>query len=94
MQVLKLSVGILKEEAEKAHAGFFSILNKKRPFLSLKIATSIDGRIATQTGKSKWLTGAESRQFVHYLRATHDAVLVGRGTVEADNPKFKCARFW
>ncbi|MDC1293407.1 bifunctional diaminohydroxyphosphoribosylaminopyrimidine deaminase/5-amino-6-(5-phosphoribosylamino)uracil reductase RibD [Amylibacter sp.] len=90
---IEVSVGILKEEAEKAHAGFFSILNKKRPFLSLKIATSIDGRIATQTGNSKWLTGAESRQFVHYLRATHDAVLVGRGTVEADNPSLNVRGF-
>ncbi|MDB4191570.1 bifunctional diaminohydroxyphosphoribosylaminopyrimidine deaminase/5-amino-6-(5-phosphoribosylamino)uracil reductase RibD [Amylibacter sp.] len=91
MQLLKdagieVTLGILKKEADESHAGFFSRINKKRPFISLKIATSLDGRIATQTGNSKWITGVDSRHYVHYLRATHDAVLVGRGTVEADNP--------
>ena len=90
---VEITLGVLKEEAEQAHSGFFSRLNKKRPFVSLKIATSIDGRIATQTGNSKWLTGPESRQFVHYLRATHDAILIGRGTAETDNPRLDVRGF-
>ena len=69
-----------------AHRGFFNRLQNGRPRVTLKLATSFDGRIATASGESQWITGAEARRDVHGLRACHDAVMVGGGTARADNP--------
>ena len=79
-------VGVCAEEAKEAHAGFLSVQSIQRPLVTLKLATTLDGRIATASGESRWITGAESRRFVHLMRATHDAVLIGAGTARADNP--------
>ena len=78
--------GVLKPEADGDHAGFFLTQTKQRPFVTLKLATTLDGRIATRTGDSQWITGPQSRALVHAMRARHDAVMVGAGTVRADDP--------
>lgn len=90
---IDVSMNVLKAEADVANAGFFSRITQNKPFISLKLAISLDGRIATSTGDSQWITGEQSRRFVHYLRATHDAVMVGRGTVDADNPTLNVRGF-
>ncbi len=78
--------GVLSEEARRDHAGFLSVVERGRPMLTLKLASSFDGRIATATGESRWITGAEARRLVHGERARHDAVMVGAGTARADDP--------
>jgi len=83
---IEVSAGCQAQEALLAHRGFFSRLQYGRPRVTLKLATSLDGRIATASGESQWITGAEARRDVHGLRACHDAVLVGGGTARADNP--------
>jgi len=77
---------ICKDEADRAHAGFFSRIVRGRPFVTLKLASSFDGRIATATGDSQWITAPPARRAVHAARARHDAVLVGGGTARADDP--------
>ncbi|WP_380058716.1 bifunctional diaminohydroxyphosphoribosylaminopyrimidine deaminase/5-amino-6-(5-phosphoribosylamino)uracil reductase RibD [Falsihalocynthiibacter sp. SS001] len=83
---ITVTTGILEEEARQSHAGFFKVRESGLPFVTLKIATSIDGKIATQSGESKWITGPEARRHVHAMRARHDAVLVGGGTARTDDP--------
>ena len=72
--------------ATEAHAGFLLRVTQGRPLLTLKLASSFDGRIATATGESRWITGPAARHHVHALRHSHDAVLVGAGTARADDP--------
>lgn len=83
---IEVEVGVLKDEADADHAGFFRRISEKRPFVTLKLASTLDGRIATHQGHSQWITGAQSRRMVHAMRARHDAVMVGAGTVRADDP--------
>jgi len=77
---------VLAEQAARDHAGFFFKTEQGRPLVTLKLASSFDGRIATATGHSKWITGPEARRAVHAIRARHDAVMVGAGTARADDP--------
>lgn len=81
------SSGILIEEARDVMAGFFTRMTLGRPRVTLKLAQSIDGRIAMADGASRWITGEEARRHTHMLRARSDAILVGRGTFEADAPR-------
>jgi diaminohydroxyphosphoribosylaminopyrimidine deaminase/5-amino-6-(5-phosphoribosylamino)uracil reductase len=83
---IEVSTGVLAEPAARDHAGFFLRNQQGRPMLTLKLATSLDGRIATATGHSQWITGPQARRAVHAMRARHDAVLVGAGTARADDP--------
>jgi len=83
---IAVDVGLCADQADVDHAGFFSRVTHSRPFLTLKIAATLDGRIATSTGQSQWITGADARRAVHMMRARHDAVMVGGGTVRADDP--------
>ncbi|MBR9843856.1 MAG: bifunctional diaminohydroxyphosphoribosylaminopyrimidine deaminase/5-amino-6-(5-phosphoribosylamino)uracil reductase RibD [Rhodobacteraceae bacterium] len=83
---IEVVTGVCAEEAARDLKGFFLRVEEGRPFLTLKLAASIDGRIATATGESQWITGPEARRMVHAMRARHDAVMVGAGTARADDP--------
>ncbi|WP_116132635.1 bifunctional diaminohydroxyphosphoribosylaminopyrimidine deaminase/5-amino-6-(5-phosphoribosylamino)uracil reductase RibD [Tropicimonas sp. IMCC34043] len=83
---IAVTTGVLEPEARRANEGFLRRVTSGRPHLTLKLATSVDGRIATATGESQWITGLAARRQVHALRASHDAVLVGAGTARADDP--------
>lgn len=83
---IEVNLGCLEAEAQMDHAGFLLAQTETRPFVTLKLALSLDGRIATATGESKWITGPEARRMVHMARSRHDAVMIGAGTARADNP--------
>jgi len=82
--------GICQEEARHLNAGFLLRVTRGRPLFTLKTATTLDGRIATVRGNSKWITGAAARAFAHGLRADHDAIMIGIGTALADEPSLTC----
>ena len=83
---IDVSVGLFGKKAFELNRGFFSLMKNRRPFITLKGAASIDGRIATSSGDSQWISGDESLLLAHRLRNTHDAILVGVGTVLSDDP--------
>jgi diaminohydroxyphosphoribosylaminopyrimidine deaminase/5-amino-6-(5-phosphoribosylamino)uracil reductase len=83
---IDVTVGICEAEARHLQAGFLSRVLRGRPMVTLKLATTVDGRIATASGESRWITGSGARAHVHAQRALHDAVLVGAGTARADDP--------
>lgn len=82
--------GVCSQAAAEINAGFFRRICEGRPLVTLKVASSIDGRIATHTGESKWITGPAARAAGHRLRAENDAIMVGSGTVMIDNPELTC----
>lgn len=84
---IRVEIGLLEGEARQVLAPFITCQTEKRPYVILKWAQSIDGKIATRTGDSKWITCEESRRAGHALRARVDAVVVGIGTVLADDPE-------
>jgi len=86
---IEVETGILGEEAERLNEAYSKFITKGIPFVALKMAQSLDGKIATKTGESKWITGEKARKFVHRLRAEFDAVLVGAGTVLVDDPSLR-----
>lgn len=83
---VRVEVGCLKHEDSALNEKFIKWIASGMPFVSMKIAMSLDGKIATRTGDSKWITGESSREYVKRLRDEYDAILVGTGTVFADNP--------
>ncbi|MEQ9640888.1 MAG: bifunctional diaminohydroxyphosphoribosylaminopyrimidine deaminase/5-amino-6-(5-phosphoribosylamino)uracil reductase RibD [Alphaproteobacteria bacterium] len=78
------------EAAAEVVAGFLMRVGHGRPLFTWKVASTLDGRIATRSGDSQWITGPAARERGHHLRATHDAILVGAGTVAADDPLLTC----
>jgi diaminohydroxyphosphoribosylaminopyrimidine deaminase/5-amino-6-(5-phosphoribosylamino)uracil reductase len=85
-----VELGLCAAEAEELNAGFLTRIRAGRPLVTLKLATSLDGRIATARGQSQWITGDTARRRAHLLRATHDAVMVGSNTVLSDDPLLTC----
>jgi len=83
---IEVAFGLEESDALELNAPFFHALTSTRPFVTLKLATSIDGAIADATGRSRWLTGSAARRYVHRLRAGHDAIAVGAGTAMTDDP--------
>ena len=83
-------VGLLGLEAKALNSGFWRRQQDARPEVTLKVATTADGFVASRTGASQWITGPEARRHGHLLRARHDAILTGIGTVETDNPMLTC----
>lgn len=83
---IEVVMGVLEQEAKALNEIFIKQITAKRPFVVLKSALTIDGKIATRTGSSKWITGEEARECAHRLRHKYDAILVGIGTVLADDP--------
>jgi diaminohydroxyphosphoribosylaminopyrimidine deaminase/5-amino-6-(5-phosphoribosylamino)uracil reductase len=81
---------VLAAEATELNAGFFMRLAQGRPLVPLKLATALDGRIATSSGESQWITGERARARAHLMRAEHDAILIGAGTAIADDPLLTC----
>ncbi len=87
---IDVTLGVRADDAEAAMAGYFARAELGRPRITLKLAMSIDGRVAMPDGKSQWITGAEARAHGHMLRALADVILVGRGTLETDDPSLTC----
>lgn len=87
---VEVEVGLLAAEAEELNAGFLTRVRLGRPLVTLKLATSLDGRIATASGESRWITGPAARAAAHLLRAEADAIMVGSGTALVDDPELTC----
>lgn len=83
---IEVEVGILEDQARRLNEVFIKWITTQKPFVTLKTAMSLDGKIATATGQSQWITSEESRRKVHELRDINDAIMIGIGTVLADNP--------
>lgn len=87
---IKITEGVCKKEAEKLNAGFLKTVLEKKPLITLKLATTSDGKITMPEGKNHWFTSEEARDFAHLLRYRNDAIMVGIETILADNPALTC----
>lgn len=83
---IEVKVGVLEAVAERHGEAFITFHTKHRPFVAIKVAQTLDGKLATRSGDSKWITGEKARAFAHQLRSRYDAVMIGTGTAAADNP--------
>ncbi|MDH5581366.1 MAG: bifunctional diaminohydroxyphosphoribosylaminopyrimidine deaminase/5-amino-6-(5-phosphoribosylamino)uracil reductase RibD, partial [Bdellovibrionales bacterium] len=84
---IEVELGLLEKEGKKLNETFFKFITSGLPFVHLKMAMSLDGKIALANGKSKWITCEDSRKIVHQMRFDYDAVMIGRETLNKDNPK-------
>jgi diaminohydroxyphosphoribosylaminopyrimidine deaminase/5-amino-6-(5-phosphoribosylamino)uracil reductase len=87
---IEVEVGILEEECKKINEIFIKYISEKKPFVLMKTAMSLDGKISTYTGESRWISGEESRKQVHELRGKYSAIMVGVNTVIEDDPELTC----
>lgn len=84
---IKVKVGFLEDKLKKINEVFIKYITKRIPFVTVKVAQSLDGRIATRTGDSKWITSDRTRSYAHHIRQNYDAIMVGVNTILRDNPK-------
>lgn len=84
---IEVITGLMENEGEKLNEVFFLAQRQKRPFVNLKLATTLDGKIALPSGESQWITGELSRKDVHHMRSLHQGIIVGAETVRKDNPR-------
>lgn len=84
---IDVKVGILEKECAELNKFFFKYITKKVPYVTLKAAQTLDGKIADKNGNSKWISSTMSRKIVHQMRSRYDAIMVGSGTIEKDNPR-------
>lgn len=84
---IEVETGLLQQEARRLNEVFWKYITTGRPFVVVKTAMTMDGKIAARSGDSRWVTGAQARQMVHHFRDTYDAIMVGIGTVLADDPQ-------
>jgi len=89
---IEVETGLLEEDCRRQHRGFITVCELGRPYVTLKLATTLDGRIATAGGESRWITGPAARDFVHRLRDSSDAVMIGSETAIADDPVLNVRR--
>lgn len=87
---IEVEVSVLEQESKQLNEGFVTFHTLKRPFVAVKFAASLDGKIATSSGDSQWITSKKARTFARTLRAQYDAILVGNNTVLKDNPHLGC----
>jgi diaminohydroxyphosphoribosylaminopyrimidine deaminase / 5-amino-6-(5-phosphoribosylamino)uracil reductase len=87
---IETRTGVLEDSCRELNEVFFKYIRTRIPFVTLKFAQSIDGKIATATGHSRWISSEPSRVFAHRLRSFHEAILVGSGTVTKDDPELTC----
>lgn len=85
---IKVSLGIMEKEAQELNHAYIKYISTGMPYVTLKAAMTLDGKIATPEGQSKWITGPEARRVVHRMRSDSDALLTAIGTVKADDPEF------
>jgi len=84
---VEVRMGLLRDEAERLNERFFTFMRERIPFVGIKIAQTLDGRIADSAGRSKWITSKEARTEAHRIRSTYDAILVGANTILKDDPE-------
>lgn len=87
---IQVTVGVLEKECNELNNIFFHYISEKKPFVAMKYAMTMDGKIASYTGKSKWITSEIAREHVHKIRHKYMAIMVGIGTVIKDNPRLDC----
>ena len=87
---IDVTVGVLEDQCRRANEGFIMRVTRRRPFTLLKLALTLDGRVATIERDSRWISSDQSRELVHRWRSRYDAVMVGAGSVIADNPRLTC----
>ncbi|MBT3880676.1 MAG: bifunctional diaminohydroxyphosphoribosylaminopyrimidine deaminase/5-amino-6-(5-phosphoribosylamino)uracil reductase RibD [Candidatus Scalindua sp.] len=84
---IKVDVGVLESECRQLNESYFKFIKTGMPYITVKYAQTLDGRIATKSGDSQWISSEASRKYVHRLRSVNDGIMVGAGTVAADNPQ-------